>query len=108
MANEPPPYTDDELGTIAQHLNERSSAARKVERTMQKRIAAVALANQIGHHFQGVITGANQNGTFVRVFHPPVEGMIVKGADGLDVGDTTTVTLSHTDPAHAFIDFTRP
>ena len=108
IANEPPPYTDDELGAIALHLNERNTAARKVERTMQKRIAAVALANQIGHLFRGVITGANENGTFVRVFDPPVEGMIVKGADGLDVGDTTTVTLSHTDPAHAFIDFTRP
>ena len=108
MANQPPPYTDDELGAIAQHLNERDSAARKVERTMQKRIAAVALANQIGHRFEGVITGANQKGTFVRVFDPPVEGMIVKGADGLDVGDMTTVTLSRTDPAHAFIDFTRP
>lgn len=108
IANEPPPYTDDELAVIAQHLNERDSAARKVERAMQKRIAAVAMADQIGHKFEGVITGANQNGTFVRVFNPPVEGMIVHGADGLDVGDTTTVTLARTDPAHAFIDFTRP
>ncbi len=108
IANEPSPYSDDELAAIAEHLNERSTAARKVERTMQKRIAAVALANLIGHQFSGVITGANDKGTFVRVFDPPVEGMIVKGANGLDVGDTTTVTLSHTDPAHAFIDFTRP
>jgi exoribonuclease-2 len=108
IANEPPPYSDDELGALAQHINERTSATRKVERTMQKRIAAVALASHIGQHFEGVITGANQKGTFIRVFNPPVEGMIVKGAAGLDVGDTTTVTLSHTDPAHAFIDFTRP
>ncbi len=108
IANAPPPYTDDELATIAEHLNDRDSAARKVERAMQKRIAAVALADQIGHKFEGVITGANAKGTFVRVFNPPVEGMIVKGAEGLDVGDTTTVTLSHTDPQHAFIDFTRP
>jgi len=108
IANDPPPYTDDELGAIAQHLNERDSAARKVERTMQKRIAAVALANHVGQQFQGVITGAGDKGTFVRVFDPPVEGMIVKGGAGLDVGDTTTVTLSRTDPAHAFIDFTRP
>jgi exoribonuclease-2 len=108
IANQTPPYTDDELAQIAQHLNERDSAARKVERTMQKRIAAVALASHVGEQFQGVITGANTKGTFVRVFQPPVEGMIVKGAEGLDVGDTTTVTLSRTDPAHAFIDFTHP
>ncbi len=108
IANQPPPYTDDELAAIAQHLNERDSAARKVERTMQKRVAAVALANRVGEHFQGVITGANAKGTFIRVFNPPVEGMIVHGAEGLDVGDTTSVTLARTDPAHAFIDFTRP
>ena len=108
IANAPPPYTDDELAAIAQHLNDRDSAARKVERAMQKRVAAVALADQIGHRFEGVITGANAKGTFVRVFNPPVEGMIIHGADGLDVGDTTTVTLARTDPAHAFIDFTRP
>ena len=108
LAGAPAPYTDDELAAIAQHLNDRDSAARKVERTMQKRVAAVALAGQVGQHFQGVITGANDKGTFVRVFNPPVEGKIVTGADGLDVGDQVTVTLSHTDPVHAFIDFTRP
>jgi VacB/RNase II family 3'-5' exoribonuclease len=108
IANQPPPYTDDELAAIAQHLNERDSAARKVERTMQKRIAAVALSSHIGQQYKGVITGANAKGTFVRVFDPPVEGMVVKGGAGLDVGDTVAVTLSHTDPAHAFIDFTRP
>lgn len=108
LAAEPSPYTDEELATIAQHLNERDTAARKVERAMQKRVAAVALAGQVGDHFEGVITGANTKGTFVRVFHPPVEGMITAGADGLDVGDTVSVTLVKTDPVHAFIDFTRP
>ncbi len=108
LAGAPAPYADEELATIAAHLNERDSAARKVERAMQKRVAAVALSSLIGHHFQGVITGANPKGTFIRVFNPPVEGKIVRGAEGLDVGDTATVTLAHTDPVHAFIDFTRP
>jgi exoribonuclease-2 len=102
------PYTDEELAGIAQHLNERDSAARKVERTMQKRVAAVALGGSVGKQFHGVITGANAKGTFVRVFDPPVEGMVVKGAAGLDVGDMVEVTLERTDPQHAFIDFTRP
>jgi VacB/RNase II family 3'-5' exoribonuclease len=108
LAGAPAPYTDDELAAIAAHLNERDSAARKVERAMQKRVAAVALAGDIGQQFHGVITGANDKGTFVRVFNPPVEGKIVRGFEGLDVGDTTTVTLSEADPVHAFIDFTRP
>ncbi len=108
LANQPAPYTDDELSTIAQHLNERDSAARKVERAMQKRVAAVALSGDIGKQYQGVITGANDKGTFVRVFNPPVEGKIIHGFEGLDVGDTTTVTLANADPIHAFIDFTRP
>jgi VacB/RNase II family 3'-5' exoribonuclease len=108
LADELAPYTDDELAALAQHINGRDSAARKVERTMQKRVAAVALAPQVGQQFRGVITGATAKGTFVRVFNPPVEGRILKGFEGLDVGDQVTVTLSGTDPLHAFIDFTRP
>jgi VacB/RNase II family 3'-5' exoribonuclease len=105
LAGEAAPYSDEELAAIAAHCNERESAARKVERAMVKRIAAVALAGSIGKTFHGVITGANDRGTFVRVFDPPVEGKIVRGANGLDVGDMVDVTLVHTDPQHAFIDF---
>lgn len=108
LAGTPAPYTDDELAAIAQHCTERDSAARKVERAMQKRVAAVGLQSSIGHQFHGVITGAKDKGTFVRVFDPPVEGKIIRGAEGLDVGDTVTVTLANADPVHAFIDFTRP
>jgi VacB/RNase II family 3'-5' exoribonuclease len=108
LAGAEAPYTDDELAAIAQHLNERDAAARKVERSMQKRVAAVALGPDVGKTFHGVITGANAKGTFVRIFNPPVEGKIVHGAEGLDVGDQVSVTLSATDPVHAFIDFTRP
>lgn len=105
LAAEAAPYSDDELAAIAAHCNERDSAARKVERTMVKRVAAVALAGSVGKSFHGVITGANDKGTYVRVFNPPVEGKVVRGADGLDVGDVVDVTLVHTDPQHAFIDF---
>ncbi len=107
LAGEPAPYSDDELAAIAGHCNERDSAARKVERAMLKRVAAVGLAGSIGKTFHGVITGANDKGTYVRVFDPPVEGKVVRGAQGLDVGDTVNVTLLHTDPQHAFIDFGR-
>ncbi|RSL15161.1 exoribonuclease-2 [Edaphobacter aggregans] len=102
-----PPYTADELAAIAKHCNERDSAARKVERAMVKRVAAVALAGSIGKTFHGVITGANDKGVYVRVFDPPVEGKVVRGEHGLDVGDMVDVTLLHTNPQHAFIDFGR-
>ena len=105
LAGEAAPYTDDELAGIAKHLNDRDSAARKVERAMQKRVAAVALSGSVGRSFHGVVTGANDKGTFVRVFDPPVEGKIMRGAEGLDVGDAVTVRLLSTDPVHAFVDF---
>lgn len=107
LENEPPPYTDDELAAIAQQCNLQEAAARKVERAMQKRVAAVALADSIGKTFHGVITGSGDKGVYVRVFHPPVEGKVIRGEQGLDVGDTVDVTLLHTDPQHAFIDFGR-
>lgn len=107
LANEAPPYSDEELAAIAAHCNEREAAGRKVERAMVKREAAVALAGSVGKTFHGVITGTNEKGTYVRVFDPPVEGKIVRGEKGLDVGDTVDVTLLHTDPQHAFIDFGR-
>jgi len=53
------------------------------------------------------VTGASTKGTWVRVFHPPVEGRVVQGWEGLDVGDHVTVTLTRTDPEHGFIDFKR-
>jgi VacB/RNase II family 3'-5' exoribonuclease len=107
LENAPAPYTDDELARIAQHCTEREAAARKVERAMQKRVAAVALTGSIGKTFHGVVTGANERGVFVRVFDPPVDGKIVRGEQGLDVGDVINVTLLDTDPERAFIDFAR-
>lgn len=103
----PAPYTDDELTAIAAHCNDRDKAARKVERAMTKRAQAVALSNSIGQQYDAIVTGAGPKGTFVRVLSPPVEGMLVHGGAGLDVGDRLRVTLTHTDPAKAFIDFTR-
>lgn len=107
LAKEPPPYSDEELATIAAHCNERESAARKVERAMEKRAAAVALSSRIGDVFRGIVTGASEKGTYVRVFDPPVEGRILQGEQGMDVGDRVQVQLLHTDPQRAFIDFKR-
>lgn len=107
LAKQEAPYADDELERVAEHCTEREKAARKVERAMQKRVAAVALAGSVGRSFHGVITGVSPKGVYVRIFDPPVEGRIVRDEQGLDVGDTVNVTLLDTDPQRAFIDFAR-
>src|SRR5580698_2774092 len=99
------PYTDDQLDAIAQHCTEREDAARKVERDMQKRIAAVALHPHIGQSYPAIVTGVNNYGTFVRTLDPHVDGKVVQGGKGLDVGDRVTVKLVSTDPQRGFIDF---
>jgi exoribonuclease R len=107
MKNGPAPYSDADLAAIAAHCNEADKALRKIERDMQKRVAAVAMASHIGEIFPGVVTGASDKGVYVRVIQPPFEGRVVQGSDGLDVGDRVKVKLIHTDPARAFIDFAK-
>jgi exoribonuclease-2 len=101
------PYSDAELESIASNCTTKEDAARKVEREMNKRIAAVAMQPHIGEQFQAVVTGASPKGTFVRILKPLVEGMLVQGAKGLDVGDTLTVKLVRTNVQNGFIDFAR-
>jgi len=98
-------YTDDELDGIAKNCTLKEDAARKVERAMGKRLAAVALQHRIGDHFQAVVTGNTPKGVFVRIFDPPVEGRLMRGQQGLDVGDRLRVTLLSTDPERGFLDF---
>ena len=107
LAKQPPPYTDPELDAIARNCTEKEDAARKVERAMQKRVAAVALQNRVGQSFDAVVTGVTPKGVFVRIFKPPVEGRLMRGEHGLDVGDRLRVTLLSTDPERGFIDFGR-
>jgi exoribonuclease-2 len=72
---------------------------------MTKRIAAVVLHPKIGQSFAAIVTGVNQHGTFVRALEPHVEGMVVRGGKGLDVGDRVSAKLVGTDPQRGFIDF---
>ena len=105
LAHQPAPYSENDLNAIAAHCTLMEDAARKVEREMQKRIAAVVLHPRIGQSFPAIVTGVNHYGTFVRTLDPHVEGMLVQGGKGLDVGDKVTVKLISTDPQRGFIDF---
>jgi VacB/RNase II family 3'-5' exoribonuclease len=102
---QPQPYSESELDAIAQRCTQMEDAARKVEREMQKRIAAVVLGAHIGQSYQAIVTGATSHGTFVRALGPQVEGMLVRGGKGLDVGDRVNVKLVSTDPQRGYIDF---
>lgn len=107
LADEPAPYSDGELAATARNCTLMEDAARKVERVMGKRVAAVAMQSRIGQRFAAVVTGVTSSGTFVRVFNPPVEGMLCQGYEGVDVGDMLQVTLTGADPVRGFIDFCR-
>ncbi|MGH9607254.1 MAG: RNB domain-containing ribonuclease [Terracidiphilus sp.] len=100
-----PPYTEDQLNSIALRCTQMEDAAHKVEREMEKRIAAVVLEKHIGQSYHAIVTGVNKYGTFVRAIEAHVEGMLVRGGKGLDVGDKITVQLVSTDPERGFVDF---
>ena len=106
LAKHPAPYSDGDLASIAKNCTLKEDAARKVERVMNKRIAAVALAPRIGESFSAVVTGVTPKGVFVRVLGPPAEGILLHG-EGVDVGDQLRVRLVNTDPRRGFIDFVR-
>jgi len=106
LAKRPAPYSNAQLDAIAQNCNLKEEAARKVERNMGKRIAAVALQPRIGETFSAVVTGVTPKGVFVRVLNPPAEGILVRG-EGVDVGDKLQVKLISADPRKGYIDFIR-
>ena len=107
MAGQPVPYSDDELRELAERCTVMENEADKVERQVRKSAAALLLESRIGEKFDAIVTGASQKGTWVRIFQPPVEGKLVKGFDGLDVGDRVRVQLIRTDVEQGFIDFAR-
>jgi exoribonuclease-2 len=101
------PYTEAELTAIAAHCTEREDAARKVERKMRKVGAAVLMEKRIGEVFDAIVTGATPKGIFARIIKPPVDGRIMRGEQGLRVGEKISVKLLDTNPQRGFIDFGR-
>ncbi len=101
----PPPYEEAALAEIAARCTERANAARKVERRLRKAAAAVLLQERVGDVFSAIVTGASHKGTYARLLDPPAEGRIVRGEQGLDVGDAVRVRLLSADPNTGFIDF---
>lgn len=107
LAGRAAPYDDATLRALAQHCTEQEGNAARVERQVRKSAAAMLLAPRIGEQFDALVTGVNESGTWVRIAHPLAEGKLVKGLQGLDVGDSLRVQLTHTDIERGFIDFAR-
>ena len=107
LAGRAGPYTDEELAALAQHCTAEEDAAKKVERQVVKSAAAMLLAPRLGEQFEAIVTGASEKGTWVRLLQPPIEGRLVSGFEGLDVGQGLRVQLVRTDVERGYIDFTR-
>jgi exoribonuclease-2 len=99
------PYSIDELDGLAQHFTEEENAANKVERQVEKSAAALVLESRIGEQFDAIVTGASDKGTWARLLSIPIEGRVVDGFEGLDVGDRIRVQLISTDVERGYIDF---
>jgi len=107
LSGGPAPYTDQELTGLASHCTAKEDDAKKVERQVEKSTAALLLRSRIGAQFDAIVTGVSDKGTWVRLLHPPIEGKLVSGFQGLDVGQSVRVQLTHTDVERGFIDFKR-
>ena len=105
LEGSPLPYNRDELTELARHCTEKENDANKVERLVTKSAAAMLLSSRIGDRFDAICTGAADKGTWVRIFRPPIEGRLLYGAEGVDVGQRLKVQLVRTDVERGYIDF---
>jgi len=107
LEHQPSPYSAEDLTAVAARCTERDKAAKKVERRMRKYAAVALMRKRIGQVFDAIVTGASQKGTYVRLIAPPVEGRVVRGEAGMDVGDHERVRLIGVDEERGYIDFAR-
>lgn len=101
----PSPYTIEELTALARLCTTREDDANRVERQVRKSAAAMLIADRVGQSFEAIVTGASPKGTYVRTTSPHIEGRVVRGTAGLDVGEHVRVHLAHVDVERGFIDF---
>ncbi|HXU46250.1 MAG TPA: RNB domain-containing ribonuclease [Thermoanaerobaculia bacterium] len=107
LGGAPSPYPLPQLEALALRCTQKEDDANKVERQVRKSAGALLLSDRIGQTFDGIVTGASDKGTWVRIFRPVAEGRLERGAKGVDVGDRVRVRLLSTDVERGFIDFAR-
>ena len=101
------PYSLEELERLAKQCTDQEDAATHVERHMNKSAAAMYLSSHTGEVFDGIVTGVNDKGTWVRIFHPPVDGKVIEDSEHLEVGDKLKVRLVSVNVQRGFINFSR-
>ena len=76
---------------------------------MRKVTGAMLLRDRLGETFEAIVTGVSDKGTYVRLEPPapPVEGRVVRGEKGMDVGEKVWVRLMRMQIEKGFIDFER-
>lgn len=99
------PYSNDEIEFLAKHCTKEEDAVNKVERQVDKSADALILQSRIGEQFDAIVTGAAEKGTWSRLLTLPVEGRVVRGFEGLDVGNRIRVQLISVDVDQGYIDF---
>ena len=105
LRSQPGPYSFEALTALAQLCTRREDDANRVERQVRKSAAAMLVDNKIGQRFDAVVTGASPKGTYVRTMDPHIEGRVVRGEAGLDVGDQVSAQLVSVNVDRGFIDF---
>src|SRR3989442_365786 len=93
LAQQKPPYSSEDLATLAARCTQKEDDANKVERLVKKCAAAAMLRSHIGEKYEAVVSGVSADGTWVRITHPPVEGKLVGAFPLLDVGHRVRVQL---------------
>jgi exoribonuclease-2 len=107
LAGQGPAYAPNELSDLGTHCTEQENAADKVERRVRKSASAAFLEPRVGEHFDAIVTGNSDKGTWIRVLKPSVEGKLTHGAEGLDVGDRVRVKLIGVNVEQGWIDFVK-
>jgi exoribonuclease-2 len=105
ISGKPVPYTMEQLIQIATHCTMKEDDVKKVERQVEKSANAILLESRIGEIFEAIVSGASPKGTWIRLFHPHVEGKLVNGSKGLKVGQKLNARLTHINVELGYIDF---
>jgi exoribonuclease-2 len=107
VSGKPVPYSMDQLEQIAKNCTVKEDDVKKVERQVEKAANAILMQSRIGEVFDGIVSGASSKGTWIRLLNPHVEGKLVKGSNGLKVGQKIRARLTEINVDEGFIDFER-
>jgi len=105
ISGKPVPYSMEQLEQIAKNCTVKEDDVKKVERQVEKSANAILMQSRIGEVFNAIVSGASPKGTWIRLLNPHVEGKLVKGFNGLKVGQKLKARLTEINVEEGFIDF---